>query len=72
VIVSPILLEGVDRWCWGRVGMSIEVSCLCKFPLWSASLRVPFGLGKCVIVWYIVVALSFVGVNVIGFIGCVS
>jgi hypothetical protein len=34
-------------------------------------LRVPFGLGKCVILLYIVVALGFVGVNVIGFVGCV-
>jgi hypothetical protein len=31
----------------------------------------PFGLGKCVILWYIEVALGFVGVNVIGFVGCV-
>ena len=43
-----------------------------SFQLWSASLRVPFGLGKCVILLYIVVALGFVGVNVIGFVGCVS
>jgi hypothetical protein len=34
----------------------------------------PFGLEKCVILWYIivVVALGFVGVNVIGVVGCVS
>ena len=43
-----------------------------SFQLWSASLRMPFGLGKCVILWYIVVALGFVDVNVIGFVGCVS
>ncbi len=35
-------------------------------------MRMPFGLGKCVILWYIEVALGFVGVNVIGFVGCVS
>jgi hypothetical protein len=27
------LLEGVDRWCWGRVGMSVKASCLCEFPI---------------------------------------
>jgi hypothetical protein len=27
------LLEGVDRWCWGRVGMSVEALCLCEFPI---------------------------------------
>ena len=42
-----------------------------SFQLWPASLRVPFGLGKCVILLYIVVALGFVGVNVIGVVGCV-
>jgi hypothetical protein len=26
-------LEGVDCWCWGRVGMSVEASCLCEFPI---------------------------------------
>ena len=25
------LLEGVDRWCWGRVGVPVETSCLCEF-----------------------------------------
>ncbi len=43
-----------------------------SFQLWPASLRMPFGLGKRVILWYIEVALGFVGVNVIGFVGCVS
>ncbi len=27
------LLEGVDHWCWGRVGVPIETSCLCEFPI---------------------------------------
>ena len=27
------LLEGVDRWCWGGVGVSIESPCLCEFPI---------------------------------------
>ena len=27
------LLEGVDRWCWGRVGVPTETSCLCEFPI---------------------------------------
>ena len=35
-------------------------------------LRMPFGLGKCVILEYIKVALGFVGVNVLGVVGWVS
>ena len=27
------LLECVDRWCWSRVAMSVEASCLCEFPI---------------------------------------
>jgi len=27
------LLDGVDRWCWGGVGVSVEASCLCEFPI---------------------------------------
>ncbi len=27
------LLECVDRWCWSRVAMSVEASCLCVFPI---------------------------------------
>ena len=27
------LLEGVDRWCWGGVGVSVELPCLCEFPI---------------------------------------
>ncbi len=61
------LLESVDRRCWGRVGLSVETPCLCEL----ASLRMPFGLWKCVIFWYIEVVLDFIGVNVIGFVGWV-
>ena len=32
----------------------------------------PFEPGKCVILWYIKVALGFIGVNVMGFVGSVS
>ena len=32
----------------------------------------PFGPGKCVILWYIEVALGFTGVNVKGFVSSVS
>ena len=62
------LLESVDRRCWGRVGLSVETPCLCEL----ASLRMPFGLWKCVMFWYIEVVLDFIGVNVIGFVGWVS
>jgi hypothetical protein len=27
------LLEGVDRWCWVRVGVSVETPRLCEFPI---------------------------------------
>ena len=27
------LLEGVDCWCWGGVGVSVELPCLCEFPI---------------------------------------
>ncbi len=27
------LLECVYRWCWSRVAMSVEASCLCEFPI---------------------------------------
>ena len=27
------LLEDVDRWCWGRVGVSVEMLHLCEFPI---------------------------------------
>ncbi len=27
------LLEGVDRRCWGRVGVSVETPRLCEFPI---------------------------------------
>ncbi len=35
-------------------------------------MRMPYGLGKCVILEYIKVALGFVGVNVMGVVGWVS
>ena len=31
------LLEGVDRWCWDRVGVSIESSVCVSSQLWSTS-----------------------------------
>jgi len=36
------LLEGVDGWCWGRVGMSVEVSCLCEFPIMAGKFEGAF------------------------------
>ena len=43
-----------------------------SFQLWSAILRMPFGLEKCVILEYIRVVLGFVGVNVMRVVGWVS
>ena len=43
-----------------------------RVQLWSAILRIPFGLGNVVILEYIKVALGLVGVNEIGEVGLVS
>ncbi len=60
----------------GGVGAEYECpsnSHVCvSFQLWSAILRMPFGLGKCVILEYIKVVLGFIGVHVMGAVGWVS
>ncbi len=40
------LLEGVDRWCWSRVGMSVEASCLCVFPIMAGEFEDAFWAWK--------------------------
>ncbi len=45
---------------------------LVVFQLWSARVRFALGLGTCIILEYIKVALGFALVNVIGVVGGVS
>ena len=40
------LLEGVDHWCWGRVKMSVEASCLCEFPIMVGKFESAFWAWK--------------------------
>ncbi len=69
------VLESSDSGGWCGIGMAVELSycrVLVVFQLWLARVRTPLGLGNCIILEYIKVALGFALVNVIGVVGGVS
>ncbi len=57
---------------WYRVGVTVEGLRLEIFKLWSASFRMPLGLGKVVILKYIEVVLGLFVMNDIFVAGSVS
>ncbi len=64
-------LEGSDSGGWGGIGMTVELSCTCGFPVVIGKGKY-LGLGNCIILDYIKVALGLALVNVIGVVGGVS